>query len=578
MGNERSKTIIKAIIAIGIGTVSILLLSKVITFDALLSGSISSLRNQETAMQMLIVLAKDMSEALNAMSDISYKIMNSFEKIAPLLVVILGAVYFIEILLSYAAGIVFLLLIPITCIHYFLFLVKGNPVRKRKIFKGALWITVLLFVFPVSVGIADKMEEAPAYSSVETLKEDAVSYHNDSSTLSVPATEEEALNMVRQYLKAFGLLFITRVLLPLIFVVIYMRGMKMLLLKIPFVSKQLELPESAESTAIAESESVSEEMQPELEGRDEVALKRYKKNRLIRRIVFLVVLVIIVCGFKTGMMKLPDKTKKALIGTSVPLEYTEYTLQQGEDIELLQYKDFTVSVSGLENNEYGGHSLNITLSGNEYPVYITDVFVNGIEVMPGDVKYVSCDVPVRLYDEILANYLNSSCVSDIMFTVGLSGSEKAVEGTYLKTENVRLHVADIAYEVVDTSQFAEPLYKGEEIVIWNLGTGAGDEAGDSVNYCLLENQSDYDVYIEDNRAIINGELLVGEVYSGHVRSGQIGLILFQMENTENNADSPYQIVIEPEEKMNNYSSLFGEYYRNLWQYRDNYGKIDIVYY
>ena len=589
MNNEKTKKIIKAIIAIGIGLVSFLLLSKQISFDTLLSSCIRSLHALEADLQALIVFVKDQGETLYEIPDLAYGVTASFDTMAPLLIVILGAVYFVQILLSYAAEIVFFLLIPLACIHYLIFLIKNNPIQKRKIFKGILWITVLLLILPVSVSISKKIEQTPAYSSVETSMDEATDYYNNNSALNATTTQDEAISLIKHYLKVFGLLFLTRFLLPIILVVIYMKIMQTLFMKIPFISKQLELPEPVpivepveavenEEAELPSDDIITEEEQAEREEKEKLARKKYKRNRLIRRIVILAVLIGIIFGFKTGAIKLPDNAKKVLIGTSVPLEYTEYTLQPGEPVELLKYKEFTVSTAGLESNEFGGHSLNITLSGDEYNVYITNIFVNGVEVMPSDEKYILCDTPVRLYDEILKGYLNSSDISDIMFTVCLSSSEEYIEGTYLKTENVKLHIADSEYTAVDTSQLAEPLYKGEETVIWNLGAGAGYDVTESVNYCLLENQSDYDVYIDDNRAFIDGELKFGEGFSGFVRGGQSGLIIFRMENTEGTENSPYRIAIEPEENASNSSSLFGEYYRNLWQYRDNFGKLEIIYY
>ncbi|MCF2680179.1 hypothetical protein JQM69_05675 [Faecalicatena contorta] len=592
MNNEKTKNIIKVIITIAIVFMSFLLFSKKVTFDALLSSCISSLHSLEKNLQILIVFVKDIGEGLYEMTDLSNKVSSSFDNIAPLLLVILGAVYFIQILLSYAAKIVFFLLIPLVCIHYLIFLIKKNPIQKRKILKGILWITVLLLVLPISVNISEKIEQTPAYNSVEKALDDSAAYHRDSSILNIPSTKDDALSMIRQYLKIFGLLFITRILIPLIFVIVYLKIMQTILMKVPFINKQLKLPEPIETVQPAETVenaddkeaesthniSISEEVQAELEEKRKITQQKYKRNRLIRRIVILVLLVGSIFGFKTGLFKLPDNVKKVLIGTSVPLEYAEYTMQPGDNLEILEYEGFTVSTAGLQNNEFGGCSLNITVSGNEYNAYVTNLFVNGTEVMPSDEMYISCDVPVRLYDEILRNYLNSSDISEIMFTICLSGSEEYIQGTPLKSENIKLHIAGTEYESVDTSQLADPLFKGKETVIWNLGTGAGYDITEPVNYCLLENQSDYNIYVNDNRASINGELKIGEGYSGFIRSGQKGLIRFKMENTEGNEDSPYRIDIEPEENASNSSSLFGEYYRNLLQYRDNFGKIEIIYY
>ena len=336
MNNEKTKKIIKAIIAIGIGLVSFLLLSKQISFDTLLSSCIRSLHALEADLQALIVFVKDQGETLYEIPDLAYGVTASFDTMAPLLIVILGAVYFVQILLSYAAEIVFFLLIPLACIHYLIFLIKNNPIQKRKIFKGILWITVLLLILPVIVSISKKIEQTPAYSSVETSMDEATDYYNNNSALNATTTQDEAISLIKHYLKVFGLLFLTRFLLPIILVVIYMKIMQTLFMKIPFISKQLELPEPVpivepveavenEEAELPSDDIITEEEQAEREEKEKLARKKYKRNRLIRRIVILAVLIGIIFGFKTGAIKLPDNAKKVLIGTSVPFTMPSLT-------------------------------------------------------------------------------------------------------------------------------------------------------------------------------------------------------------------------------------------------------------
>lgn len=587
MNEIKKNRITKILIAVVIGICSVFVFAKNVSFQPLLLRSIQALQEQEEVYKAIVRASKGVSDCLIDIEMLDGGVFNNLDTMGALYIVILGAIYVVQTIMTYAEKIVFWFLVPVACLHYLAAVHTNKINHKKKIIQCILLISVILIVLPFSVKVTEKVEKMPFYSVVRETTDYLVSYDEDADSVQLPSTNEEARILAVNNSKTVGLLVVSKIVLPLVLVGLFMKIMRRILLNIPFIKKQLIIENAFEEDDVKASkteisEKTPEEIQIELEIKQKekeekaVQLRKYRRNKWIVRVVFFVIIFGVFFGLKSGMIKMPSQVKSILIGTSTNLKYKEFYLNQDEELQLLTYEDCSVATKGIKKDECGGHALTLLSTSNDFDVYVTDVLVNGITVEPysGPSKV---EGSVRLFDDILIKYMGISSISDISFTLGIRKKDDSISEGFVSSNNVKLIISEDKADVVDTTNLGKPVYLGEEVTMWLLGKGKGSTSDIEAQYYLIDNRSEYDMQMYVASVLKDDVEILGEheygSSNGDIRSGKYGLARFESFSEELEGKLKTKIKFQAEvnsEQLN----LFGKEYREIWRYRKTFGDID----
>lgn len=209
---QSTKTIkaIKIILALAAGVISFMYIAELVPLFEF----------QKTAIEQLAdsaVKAERVTRAFGTLSNDWYHpdFYHTVDSLGPGFGLTYVAILFVSNLILFSPLIIFKALVPLGCLAYILYVIKGTPYRMKRIISVILWILVFAVFLPMTVYISTAIETSDICTSLhETFK--FCRLLNKNGLGYMPSGKEELAALFSMLSKGFGWCVLNRFVVPVV--------------------------------------------------------------------------------------------------------------------------------------------------------------------------------------------------------------------------------------------------------------------------------------------------------------------------------------------------------------------------
>lgn len=190
---EILKKIILIILLIATALVSIFIISKVASSPEFHKETIEHLDEKKLTVMELTVATAGSATALAAIpGDATTPLANQIMEMSSYLIIVIGVIFLEKILLTLTGELTFLIIIPIACLLYAIYIFAQKEILRNLAIKLAIFGIIIFAIVPISVKISDFIEENYGTSITETI-ESAKALENNEEEVKQEEPKEESL-------------------------------------------------------------------------------------------------------------------------------------------------------------------------------------------------------------------------------------------------------------------------------------------------------------------------------------------------------------------------------------------------
>lgn len=185
------KKIILTAVLIIIACISIFIISKIAGSTDFHKETIKHLDDKKLIVMELTAATAGSATAIAAIpSDATTPLANQIMELSSYLIVVIGVIFLEKILLTLTGKLTFLIIIPIACLLYVLYIYIQKDVLRNLAIKLAIFGIVIFTIVPISVKLSDFIEENYGTSITQTI-ESAKSLENKEDEVKQEESKEE---------------------------------------------------------------------------------------------------------------------------------------------------------------------------------------------------------------------------------------------------------------------------------------------------------------------------------------------------------------------------------------------------
>ena len=185
------KNIFTVIVLIGIALISMLWISKVASSIEFHEETIKHLDEKKLTVMELTAATAGSATAIAAIpSDATTPLANQIMDMSSYLIVVIGVIFLEKILLTLTGKLTFLIIIPIACLLYVIYIFVQKEVLRNLAIKLAIFGIVIFTIVPISVKLSDFIEENYGTSITQTI-ESAKALENNEEVVKQEEQKEE---------------------------------------------------------------------------------------------------------------------------------------------------------------------------------------------------------------------------------------------------------------------------------------------------------------------------------------------------------------------------------------------------
>jgi len=186
-----TKNILIIILLIGIALVSMLWISEIASSIEFHEETIKHLDEKKLTVMELTAATAGSATAIAAIpSDATTPLANQIMDMSSYLIVVIGVIFLEKILLTLTGKLTFLIIIPIACLLYAIYIFAQKEVLRNLAIKLAIFGIVIFAIVPISVKISDFIEENYGTSITQTI-ESAKALENNEEVVKQEEQKEE---------------------------------------------------------------------------------------------------------------------------------------------------------------------------------------------------------------------------------------------------------------------------------------------------------------------------------------------------------------------------------------------------
>lgn len=185
------KNIFTVIVLIGIALISMLWISKVASSIEFHEETIKHLDEKKLTVMELTAATAGSATAIAAIpSDATTPLANQIMDMSSYLIVVIGVIFLEKILLTLTGKLTFLIIIPIACLLYVIYIFVQKEVLRNLAIKLSIFGIVIFTIVPISVKLSDFIEENYGTSITQTI-ESAKALENNEEVVKQEEQKEE---------------------------------------------------------------------------------------------------------------------------------------------------------------------------------------------------------------------------------------------------------------------------------------------------------------------------------------------------------------------------------------------------
>ncbi|MBQ7410731.1 MAG: hypothetical protein IJW20_05065 [Clostridia bacterium] len=186
-----TKNILIIILLIGIALVSMLWISKIASSIEFHEETIKHLDEKKLTVMELTAATAGSATAIAAIpSDATTPLANQIMDMSSYLIIVIGVIFLEKILLTLTGKLTFLIIIPIACLLYAIYIFAQKEVLRNLAIKLAIFGIVIFAIVPISVKLSDFIEENYGTSITQTI-ESAKALENNEEVVKQEEQKEE---------------------------------------------------------------------------------------------------------------------------------------------------------------------------------------------------------------------------------------------------------------------------------------------------------------------------------------------------------------------------------------------------
>lgn len=185
------KNILTVVILIVIAFISMLCISKIAGSIEFHEETIKHLDEKKLTVMELTAATAGSATAIAAIpSDATTPLANQIMDMSSYLIVVIGVIFLEKILLTLTGKLTFLIIIPIACLLYAIYIFVQKEVLRNLAIKLAIFGIVIFAIVPISVKLSDFIEENYGTSITQTI-ESAKALENNEEVVKQEEQKEE---------------------------------------------------------------------------------------------------------------------------------------------------------------------------------------------------------------------------------------------------------------------------------------------------------------------------------------------------------------------------------------------------
>lgn len=194
---EILKRIILIILLIVTALISIFSISKVASSTEFHKETIENLDEKKLTVMELTVATAGSATALAAIpGDATTPLANQIMEMSSYLIIVIGVIFLEKILLTLTGKLTFLIIIPIACLLYAIYIFARKEILRNLAIKLAIFGIIIFAIVPISVKISDFIEENYGTSITETIENAKVLENNEEKVKQEGSQEESWWNKI----------------------------------------------------------------------------------------------------------------------------------------------------------------------------------------------------------------------------------------------------------------------------------------------------------------------------------------------------------------------------------------------
>ena len=191
------KNFFTVIVLIGIALISMLWISKVASSIEFHEETIKHLDEKKLTVMELTAATAGSATAIAAIpSDATTPLANQIMDMSSYLIVVIGVIFLEKILLTLTGKLTFLIIIPIACLLYVIYIFVQKEVLRNLAIKLAIFGIVIFTIVPISVKLSDFIEENYGTSITQTIESAKALESNEEEVKQEEQKEENWWNKI----------------------------------------------------------------------------------------------------------------------------------------------------------------------------------------------------------------------------------------------------------------------------------------------------------------------------------------------------------------------------------------------
>lgn len=191
------KNFFTVIVLIGIALISMLWISKVASSIEFHEETIKHLDEKKLTVMELTAATASSATAIAAIpSDATTPLANQIMDMSSYLIVVIGVIFLEKILLTLTGKLTFLIIIPIACLLYVIYIFVQKEVLRNLAIKLAIFGIVIFTIVPISVKLSDFIEENYGTSITQTIESAKALESNEEEVKQEEQKEENWWNKI----------------------------------------------------------------------------------------------------------------------------------------------------------------------------------------------------------------------------------------------------------------------------------------------------------------------------------------------------------------------------------------------
>lgn len=191
------KNIFTVIVLIGIALISMLWISKIASSIEFHEETIKHLDEKKLTVMELTAATAGSATAIAAIpSDATTPLANQIMDMSSYLIVVIGVIFLEKILLTLTGKLTFLIIIPIACLLYAIYIFVQKEVLRNLAIKLAIFGIVIFTIVPISVKLSDFIEENYGTSITQTIESAKALESNEEEVKQEEQKEENWWNKI----------------------------------------------------------------------------------------------------------------------------------------------------------------------------------------------------------------------------------------------------------------------------------------------------------------------------------------------------------------------------------------------